>query len=43
MEQKTIDFIKEMYKNHADLEFISKVTNKSIEEIKEIVKSSEEE
>ena len=37
IEQNTIDMIKSMAENNATLEFISKVTNKSIEEIKEII------
>ena len=33
--------IKSMLENKADLEFISKVSNKSVEEIKEIAKGIE--
>lgn len=39
IEQNTIDIIKNMLKNNIDYETISKVTNKSIEEIKEIEQS----
>ena len=42
-EQKTIDVIKSMLENKAEYGFISKVTNKTIEEIKEIEKSMETE
>ena len=37
-EENTIEIIKAMLKNNADYSFISKVTNKSIKEIKEIEK-----
>ena len=39
MEEKTIDIIKSMLENNASYDFISKVTNKSIEEIKSIEKN----
>ena len=42
MEQKTNETIIAMAKNNATLEFISKVTNKSIKEIKEIIDSNKE-
>ena len=42
IEQNTIDIIKEMLKNNATLEFISTVTGKSIQEIKEIENSIKE-
>ena len=42
IEEKTIDIIKEMLKNNATLEFISTVTGKSIQEIKEIENSIKE-
>ena len=38
IEQKTIEIIKNMLENNTDLEFISKVTNKTIEEIERISK-----
>ena len=38
-QQKELDIIIAMLKNNADYEFISKVTNKSIKEIKEIEES----
>ena len=38
-EEKAIEMIKAMLKNNANYEFISKVSNKSIEEIKEIEES----
>ena len=42
IEQKTKETIIEMVKNNATLEFISKVTSKSISEIKEIIDSNKE-
>lgn len=42
IEQNTIDIIKEMLKNNATLEFVSTVTGKSIQEIKEIENSIKE-
>ena len=39
MEEKTISIIKEMLKEKSSYEFISKITGKSIKEIKEIEKS----
>ena len=39
IKQNTLDIIKEMLKNNTDLEFISKVTNKSIDEIEQIKNS----
>ena len=42
IEQKTTDLIKSMLENHADYEFISNVTKKTIEEIKEIEKTMNE-
>ena len=39
IEQNTITIIKSMLENKADYDFISKVTNKTIEQIKEIEKS----
>ena len=36
MEQSKLNIIEEMLKNNADLEFISKVTGKSIDEIEQI-------
>ena len=42
IEEKTIDIIKEMLKNNATFEFISNVTGKSIQEIKEIENSMKE-
>ena len=41
IEENTINTIKEMLKNNASYEFISKVTNKSISEIKEIEENIE--
>ncbi len=41
IEENTIEMIKSMLENKADLEFISKVSNKSVEEIKEIAKGIE--
>lgn len=38
IEQKELEIIKSMLKNNLDLETIARVTNKTIEEIKEIVK-----
>ena len=40
MEEKTISIIKEMLKEKSSYEFISKITGKSIKEIKEIEKST---
>ena len=42
MEQKTKETILSMHKNNIDIEIISKVTNKSIIEIKEIIDSNKE-
>ena len=39
MEEKTTSIIKEMLKEKSSYEFISKITGKSIKEIKEIEKS----
>ena len=39
IEKNTIDTIKSMIKNNIELEVISKITSKSVEEIKEIEKS----
>ncbi len=39
IEENKLDMIKFMLENNADYEFISKVSSKSIEEIKEIEKS----
>ncbi len=39
MEEKTFDVIKNMLKEKASYEFISKVTDKSIKEIKQIEKN----
>ena len=36
MEQSKLNIIEEMLKNNADLEFISKVTGKSIDELEQI-------
>lgn len=41
IEENTINTIKEMLKNNASYDFISKVTNKSIDEIKEIEENLE--
>ena len=41
IEQKTKDVILSMLENNATLEFISKVTNKTIEEINEIIKEQQ--
>ncbi|MBQ8681459.1 MAG: hypothetical protein IJ509_00910 [Bacilli bacterium] len=41
-EENTLDIIKSMLKNDATLDFIAKVTDKSIEEIREIADSMNE-
>lgn len=41
IEQNTIDMIRTMFKNNLDLEMISKISNKSIDEIKQIINNQD--